>query len=99
MTLRCATDARYLAIEVRDRWGTIDPAQIGARLAKTTTQTGEGGMGLALAYACSNQFVIDVAPGELTEMIALLDVRYKPTELARSASFHAFTGTWREDEP
>ena len=28
-----------------------------------------------------------------TEVIALLDIRYKPTELARSASFHSFTGT------
>jgi hypothetical protein len=26
-------------------------------------------------------------------VIALLDVRYKPTELGRSASFHTFTGT------
>jgi hypothetical protein len=26
----------------------------------------------------------------MTEVIALLDVRYKPTELGRSASFHTF---------
>jgi hypothetical protein len=92
VTLRWATDARYLAIEVRDRWGSIDFAPLGARLANAKTQTGEG-MGLALAYACANQLVLGCAPRQLTEVIALLDVRYKPTDLARSASFHTFTAT------
>lgn len=92
VTVRWATDARYLAIEVRDRWGTLDPKDVAGRLihAKTSAAPTEGGMGLALAYACCNQFVIDLEPSVMTEMIALLDVRYKPTELCRSASFHTF---------
>jgi hypothetical protein len=49
-------------------------------------------MGLALAYACCNQLVIGRVPGALTEVVALLDVRFKPTDLARSASFHVFHG-------
>jgi hypothetical protein len=53
-------------------------------------------MGLPLAYACCNQFVVGCAPNVLTEMITLLDVRYKPTELGRSASFHSFVGTFGE---
>ncbi|MEP6864427.1 MAG: hypothetical protein ABJE66_27645 [Deltaproteobacteria bacterium] len=92
VSLRWSTDGRYLAIEVRDRWGTIEPASIEARLAATKTSTVESGMGLPLAYACSNQLVVNVAPQAMTEVIALLDIRYKPTELARSASFHAFWG-------
>ena len=92
VTLRWSTDGRYLAIEVRDRWGTIEPAAIETRLAATKTSTADGGMGLPLAYACSNQLVVNLAPAALTEVIALLDIRYKPTELARSASFHAFWG-------
>ncbi|HEU0029463.1 MAG TPA: hypothetical protein VFQ53_02435 [Kofleriaceae bacterium] len=95
VTVRWATDARYLAIEVRDRWGSIDPVAIGTRLAaggKQNPAQTEGGMGLPLAYACCNQFVLDVAPGKHTEVITLLDVRYKPTELGRAASFHSFTG-------
>jgi hypothetical protein len=78
---------------VRDRWGSIDATACGTRLASSGKQSnsGEGGMGLALAYACCNQFVIDCAPGQLTEVITLLDVRYKPTELGRSGSFHSFT--------
>ena len=91
VTLRWATDARYLALEVRDRWGSLDLASIGPRLAARARTRPEDGMGLPLAYACANQLVIGVASRQLTEIIALLDVRHKPTELARSASFHAFT--------
>jgi hypothetical protein len=90
VTLRWATDARYLAIEVRDRWGTLDPRHVAGRLAGGKPSEGQGGMGLALAYACCNQFVIDLEPDVMTEVIALLDVRHRPTELCRSASFHTF---------
>jgi hypothetical protein len=99
VVVRWATDARYLAIEVRDRWGSIDPAVIAPRLAaagKQNAASEAGGMGLALAYACCNQFVIGCAPGELTEVITLVDVRYKPTELGRAGSFHSFTGKCSE---
>jgi len=92
VTVRWATDARYLAIEVRDQWGSIDAPAIARRIAATGKPAAEdGGMGLPLAYACCNQFVIDCQPGVRTEVITLLDVRYKPTELGRFASFHAFT--------
>ena len=92
VTVRWATDARYLAIEVRDRWGTLDPNAVAERLAsgKVNSSAPESGMGLALAYACCNQLVIDLEPEVMTEVIALLDVRYKPTEIGRSASFHTF---------
>jgi hypothetical protein len=92
VTVRWATDARYLAIEVRDRWGTLDPSAVPARLTsgKVSSASSDTGMGLALAYACCNQLVIDLEPEVMTEVIALLDVRYKPTELGRSASFHTF---------
>lgn len=93
VTVRWATDARYLAIEVRDKWGSIDLPAVTKKLAaggNRVSADAEGGMGLPLAYACSNQLVIDCEPNAMTEVIALVDVRYKPTELARSASFHAF---------
>ncbi|MGE3762248.1 MAG: ATP-binding protein [Kofleriaceae bacterium] len=91
VTVRWATDGRYLAIEVRDRWGTLE-GNIAPRLASSSKQaTAEGGMGLPLAYACCNQFVINMAPQRMTEVITLLDMRYKPTELGRGASFHTFT--------
>jgi hypothetical protein len=98
VTVRWATDARYLAIEVRDRWGTLDPDTVAERLAsgKVGSSAPESGMGLALAYACCNQLVIDLEPEVMTEVIALLDVRYKPTEIGRSASFHTFVARTAE---
>lgn len=92
VTVRWATDARYLALEVRDRWGTLEPDAVARSLAsgKSTTTSPESGMGLALAYACCNQLVVDLEPDVMTEMVALLDVRHKATELGRSASFHTF---------
>ena len=95
VTVRWATDARYLAIEVRDSWGSIDEGAISTRLASGAKKAPatDGGMGLPLVYACCTQLVIGTAPSALTEVIALLDVRYRPTELGRSASFHTFRGT------
>ncbi len=90
ISVRWATDARYLAIEVRDRWGSLDTSAVGRRLVGASTGPAEGGMGLPLAYACCNQFVVATAPGRYTEVVALLDVRFKPTDLGRAASFHAF---------
>jgi hypothetical protein len=95
VTVRWATDARYVAIEVRDRWGTLEPRSAArrlatGRLAARNSAPGDAGQGLALAYACCNQFVIDLEPEVMTEVIALLDVRHGPTELGRAASFHTF---------
>jgi hypothetical protein len=94
VTVRWASDARTLAIEVRDRWGTLEPHSVARRLATgrlhQTGAPGDAGMGLALAYACSNQFVIDLEPEVMTEVIALLDVRPHSIELGRCASFHSF---------
>jgi hypothetical protein len=98
VTVRWATDARYLAIEVRDLWGSLDAGGIASRLAssgKQVASSGEGGMGLPLAYACCNHLAINSDPNAVTEIITLLDVRYKPTELGRAASFHTFTGTFQ----
>jgi hypothetical protein len=100
VTVRWGTDARYLAIEVRDRWGTLDAAAVARRLASGAAKvpsgsdssivTGLGGMGFLLVYACCTQLVIGAAPGALTEVIALLDLRYGPAELGCATSFHAF---------
>jgi hypothetical protein len=95
VTIRWATDTRYLAIEVTDRYGSIELGSIGKRLAiagKQAATGDESGMGLALAFACCNQLVVNCVPRKRTEVIALLDVRYKPTELGRTASFHEFRG-------
>jgi hypothetical protein len=96
VTLRWGTDARYLALEVRDRWGSLDEAAIGPRLAGgagKAPEGGGGGMGMLLVYACCTQLVLGTVPSALTEVIALLDVRFGTSELTSGTSFHAFRGT------
>jgi len=100
VTMRWGTDARYLAIEVRDRWGTLDAAAVARRIASgaakvpsgsdSSITTGLGGMGFLLVYACCTELVIGTAPGALTEVIALLDLRYGPAELGCATSFNGF---------
>jgi hypothetical protein len=92
VTLRWASDARYVAIEVRDRWGTLELDAVTGRLVsgKSAAAAGVRGVGLALAYACCNQLVIDLEPDVMTEVIALLDIREPRIALGRSASYHAF---------
>jgi hypothetical protein len=98
ITVRWGTDARYLALEVGDRWGTLDPTAVAPRLASgagKATETG-GGMGMLLVYACCTQLVIGTAPSQRTEVIALLDLRFEPSELGSATSFHTFRGPPRD---
>lgn len=93
--LRWATDARYLALEITDQWGSLDPAAPGPAIARAARRAagdldGDAGMGLALAYACCHQLALAVAPGRRAEAIALIDVSVRPTELGRAPSFHLF---------
>jgi CheY-like chemotaxis protein len=80
--MRWGCDARYLAIEVNDRFGTLDRETILRSLAKHDVRDSGGGagMGIALAYRSCDHLVFNLAPGRRTEIIALIDVRYPPTE-------------------
>lgn len=93
--LRWSSDARYLAIDVRDRWGSLDVHALGARLAagiRGNVVDSEGGMGLSLAHACCQRLHLAVAPGTLTSAIAMIDLRHRATELARTGSVHLYGG-------
>lgn len=92
VTLRWGCDARYLAIEVTDRFGTLDRETIIRALAKQQVRdSGAGaGMGVALAYRSCDHLVFDLAPGKRTEIIALIDVRYPPTERVPASSYNVF---------
>lgn len=75
--LRWGCDARYLAIEVTDWFGSLERDAIPPALARRDVrETGGGaGMGLGLAYRACDHLVFNLAPGARTEVIALLDVR------------------------
>lgn len=90
--LRWGCDARYVAIEVADQYGSLDRETILGALAKQDVRdTGGGaGMGIALAYRSCDHLVFNLAPGKRTEIIALVDVRYPPAERMPASSYNVF---------
>ena len=90
--LRWGCDARYLAIEVTDGFGSLDRDTILAALARNDVRESGGGagMGIALAYRSCDHLVFNLAPGTRSEIIALIDVRYPPTERAPASSYNVF---------
>ena len=92
VVVRWGCDARYLAIEVTDRFGSIDRDTILTSLAQQgVRESGSGaGMGLALAYRSCDHLVFDLAPGKRTEIIGLIDVRYPASERVPASSYNVF---------
>ncbi len=99
VALRYACDARYLAIEVDDHYGSLGRRNILRCLTKATGRTRDkvsmstrgAGIGLATVYGNSNHLVFNVDPGRRTQVIALIDVRFRPAELATAVcSFGIF---------
>ena len=99
VTLRYACDARYFAIEVTDRFGSLDRKQILRCLAKAggrapdkvSMDTRGAGIGLATVYGTCNHLVFNLEPQVRTEVIALIDVRFRPAELTNAVcSFGVF---------
>ncbi|MDB4955305.1 MAG: response regulator receiver protein [Myxococcales bacterium] len=90
--LRWGCDARYLAIEVTDQFGSLDRDTILRALAKNDVrETGGGaGMGIALSYRSCDHLVFNLSPGKRTEIIALIDTRYPPTERVAASSYNVF---------
>jgi CheY-like chemotaxis protein len=90
--LRWGCDARYLAIEVTDQFGSLDRDTILRSLAKSDVRESGGGagMGIALAYRSCDHLVFNLSPGRRTEIVALIDVRYPPAERASVSSYNVF---------
>lgn len=90
--LRWGCDARYLAIEVTDQFGSLGQDAILQALARSDVRRdgGGAGMGLALTYRSCDQLVFNLAPGSRTEVIALIDVRYPPSERTAVSSYNVF---------
>jgi hypothetical protein len=90
--LRWGCDARYVAIEVSDSFGSLDRDTILRSLATSDVRTtgGGAGMGIALAYRSCDHLVFNLAPGKRTEIVALIDVRYPPSERVAASSYNVF---------
>lgn len=90
--VRWGCDARYLAIEVTDGFGSLDRDTILRALAKNDVrETGSGaGMGISIAYRSCDHLVFNLAPGKRSQIIALIDVRHPPTERLSASSYNVF---------
>jgi hypothetical protein len=90
--LRWGCDARYLAVEVSDQYGSLDRDTILGSLAHhEVSESGAGaGMGIALAYRSCDHLVFNLSPGKRTEIIALIDVRSSPSERGPISSYNVF---------
>jgi CheY-like chemotaxis protein len=90
--LRWGCDARYLAIEVSDQFGSLDRDTILMALSKSDVRESGGGagMGIALAYRSCDHLVFNLSPGKRTEIVALIDVRYPPAERTPVSSYNVF---------
>lgn len=90
--LRWGCDARYVAIEVTDQYGSLDRATILGALARQDIRDSGGGagMGIALAYRSCDHLVFNLAPGRRTEIVALIDVRHPPAERMPCSSYNVF---------
>ncbi len=90
--VRWGCDARYIAIEVGDKFGSLDRETVLASLAKKDVRDSGGGagMGVALAYRSCDHLVFNLAPGKRTEIIALIDVRHPTAERVPASSYNVF---------
>lgn len=90
--LRWACDGRYVAIEVGDAFGSLGRDRVLGALARSDVKDhgGGAGMGIALTYRSCDHLVFNLAPGKRTEVIALIDVRYPPSERVPASSFNVF---------
>ncbi|HEX4451231.1 MAG TPA: hypothetical protein VH143_10195 [Kofleriaceae bacterium] len=90
--VRWGCDARYVAVEVNDDFGSLDRDTALASLGKQAIREGGGGAGLgvAIAYRSCDHLVFNLAPGRRTEVIALVDVRYPPSEQPPASSYNVF---------
>jgi hypothetical protein len=98
--LSYACDGRTLGVSVRDRYGALSKETILDHVARARREHGspapdaEGGAGLGLFMVLSSvtRFIVNVDPGQLTEVIGLFDIRVSGREQVSCArSIHLFT--------
>ncbi len=105
--LRWGGDGRLLAIEVTDRFGSLDARTVRTYIAKlldrsTVPRQGHGGagLGLAMTFLATSQLVFHLDRGRVTQAIGIIDLRPRPDGgHPRVPSLHVFTATSATQEP
>jgi hypothetical protein len=94
-----ASDGRHMGVSVVDPFGSLAVTTLLEYLSRclrrgldqVDDKPGGAGLGLFYVYESMSQFVVNVALGQRTEMIGLLDIRGSFKDFAqRGKSFHAF---------
>jgi hypothetical protein len=96
--LRYASDGRYFAVSVLDRYGALDKKTILQSVLRARTERGrprdKGGAGLGLYFVLSSvtRFIVNIQPEIQTEVICLFDLRARGKDAdAWARSLHIFT--------
>lgn len=93
------TDGRKLGIAVSDPFGSLQAETVVAYLGKCfrkgsdqiDDKQGGAGLGLYYLFEMLSQFVVNIRPGERTEIIGVIDVRGRYREFSdRAKSFNVF---------
>jgi CheY-like chemotaxis protein len=93
--LQFGGDGRYLGVAVTDYFGSVDYARVSSYLGKKFHSASEfdvqfdsagAGAGLALIYKHSSHLAFNVLPGRQTEVVALLDIRQRISEVTLSSA-------------
>lgn len=106
--LRFGCDGRFLAISVRDQFGALGRQTILSHLSRAVTLSGApldsrhqgAGLGLYFVLSSVSRFIVNVRPGETTEVICLFDLRRAGRfSQPMASSFHIFTSRETRPEP
>jgi hypothetical protein len=98
--LRYACDGRYLGVSVRDSYGELRKDAILDHILRARAMKGSpkikpsGGAGLGLYFVITSvtRFIANIAPGRLTEVIGLFDIKATGRDQEACArSLHIFT--------
>lgn len=97
-TFRYGTDGRFIGLSVIDNFGSLAAVDILLYLAKrfemnkyVSTEDLGAGLGIFIIFESADKFIINLAEGEKTEIIALIDIRGTMRDFnERAKSFHIF---------
>jgi hypothetical protein len=81
-TLEYGSDGRYVAVACRDPFGSLLPQRVQESLgrsmraggAQVSWESGGAGIGIYMVYRSVDQLVVNIDPGRMTELIAIVDL-------------------------
>lgn len=100
VTIKYACDGQRLALSVSDNFGSFDRETLISYLERCFAQgddqveqkQGGAGIGLYITFRALNTFVVNIVPGERTEMLGFIEIAGSYREyVERETSFHVFT--------